>query len=216
MLAVWMAALPGCSRAEPGPGAEAAEPSTALPDRQFLVRAVVLQLDAAALELDEGKRLLATATEVDGAASADQLAQIRRDQAVLLAAGTARVVSSPAMMLLEGQPAEVGVSSSAPAGANAPKRTRSDTLKVECSLTTAGLVSGRYTLLAAQEVGEIEHAAAEFGIPLGDRALIRIEAATASGATVVGVCTLSPSNDLGGAFVLFVEPSLIVPTDEPP
>lgn len=182
-------------------------PAAAAGERQIMVEASLLQLDAAALETNEGRRLMSLAMQ--GRLSAEGLAQAQSDQTTLMAAGTARVISNPRLVLLEGQPAAVGVKIEVPAGANTPRRTRNDSIEILCTVTADGLISGRYTLKAVQQTGEIEHAANEIGLPLGDRALVEIDAVAADGETVVGTRELRPSSDLGGGLVLFVKPTLI-------
>jgi hypothetical protein len=205
-----------CSHTPSVPSAASAqtEPDTRAEPDQFVVRALVLSIDRAGVESAAGQRLLAA---IDGGGGGvglvadDVLAQIRSDQALLAAAGQAVEVARPAFVTLAGQPATMEILASTPAGANTPRKTRKATLEVLSALGPDGGIEGRYQLREIEQSGAFEHAAADAGIPLGDRALIRLEGLSPSGETLVGVHELSLGNDLGGALVLFVTPTLIEP-----
>ncbi len=210
-----------CGRT-PSPPAAAnteAESSQPVEPRQFMVRAMVLSLDRAGVESPEGARLLAAirgASEGGGSGLVTDraLEAIRSDQALLEAAGRASVVSSPMMMILGGQPGMIEITALSPAGANTPRKTRIATLEVLCAPGPDGSIEGRYQLREIEQSGAVEHAVAEAGIPLGDRALIRLEGLFPSGTTLVGVHELGAGNDLGAALVLFVTPTVIEPADD--
>jgi len=203
-----------CGRTPSPPAAKSAETKSAQPvePRQFMVRALVLNIDRAGVESAAGQRLLAA---IDGSGGGvgrladDVLAQIRSDEALLEAAGQAAVVSRPTMMILGGQPATIEIMASSHGGVSTPRKTRTATLEVLCTVGPEGGIEGGYQLREIEQSGAVEHAAADAGIPLGDRALIRLEGLSPSGTTLVGVHELVPGNDLGGALVLFVTPVLI-------
>ncbi len=204
------AGILGCSRAASEQPVESqvdeAEPTAqSFESPQLLVRASIVLLDEAGVQSDEGTRLLNLADAAAGRVLSDQeLQKIATDQAALIAAGQAQVVSQPSMIVLAGQAGTIDIIRSTPATATTQQVTRTDQFEVTCAVDSDGFVDGRYRLLATQETGELEHAAAKIGLPVGDRALIDLSVRFASGATVLGSRSLSSSNDLGGAIFMQV------------
>ncbi|MCL4219817.1 MAG: hypothetical protein KJZ65_00470 [Phycisphaerales bacterium] len=210
-------ALSRCARAhgparlpiQPPPShADTAERST----DAILVRARVLLLTRAGAVTPEGASLLAIARRAAGGVIApDQRAAFDADLATLAAAGQASLVSSPAAMIPSGQQAsiEVGQVGTAPAWA----------LHLELDLLAValagGAVHGTYTLRAWQQTGAVEVKLAELGLPVGDRAIIGLIAAAASGHTLLGLRELPASSDLGAAIIVLIVPQ-IVPTATAP
>jgi hypothetical protein len=196
------ASPPAAAEAEAGPAADGT--------RAFLVGARIIALDAAALATPEGVRLLA----LEGTSSVAS-AQAEADAAALLAAGTARQVSSPRLKINEGRAGVVSVELSTPGGAGTPRTTRSDTLEIVCTRGAGGAIHVQAQLKAEQQKGRLEHAAGEVGLALGDRGLVAVDAEVPPGRTAVGVRVLGAGNDLGGALVLFVTPAIVAPEPKP-
>lgn len=177
----------------------------------LLVEVRVLELDAAALATDDGTRLLAFGGSV---LSPESLKLPLAAASRLVATGTARFVSNPRLMVNDGQTATMGVELSSPGGAGSPRTTRNDMLEIVCTIGQDGQVRARAVLRAEQQTGEVEHAANEIGLPLGDRALVSVDVGLASGETAIGSKVLGARNELGGALVIFVTPTVVEPTPD--
>lgn len=198
-----------CSRGSTnGPAAADQSEGAAIGSAVFMVQVRVLELDAAALETDEGARLLAFGGSILGP---EPMKLPMAAAATLISAGSARFVSSPRLMVNEGQAGTIGVERSTPGGGGGPRTTRNDTLEVVCTIEEDGRVRVNGVLRAEQQTGEIEHAASELGVPLGDRALVSVDVGLASGETAIGSKRLGARNELGGALVLMVTPVLVEP-----
>lgn len=219
-ISVCMMVLLGCSRPKE-PTSEAREVESneqvsrnrEVVRRQFIIKAKVVHMTALGVGTSEGKAILHTvAQSAERSLTQAELTQVQADLATIMTSGFASVVSQPSVVTLDGQSASVTVSTQVPAGPTTPRQTRKDFLEMECRLTDSGSIEGRYRLLTTQETGEIEHAGAAVGLALGDRALINIEVVSDHGMTVAGGGELSPTNDLGGAFVLLVAPQ-VLPTE---
>lgn len=190
--------------------AEAAQSAPAsaatLSSDPILIRVRVMLLTHAGAGTPEGTRLLALARDVAGGViTPEQLAPFDIDFGTLAGAGQASIVSSPAAMIGSGQQASIGVGQIGVAPASAFNLD----LDLLATCFSDGLVRGTYTLQVSQQTGAVEMKLAEFGLPVGDRGAITIDAPAASGETLLGLRELPRSSDLGSAIILLIAPQIV-------
>lgn len=172
----------------------------------LLVRSQVLLIDHAGAESQVGSGLLTLARRVQGGPiTPEEAAQLNADLATLVAAGQATVASSPMAMVLSNQDASIAVGQVGVAPASAFNLT----LDLRAGVRADNLVESHFELRLSLQTGDLAVRLAELGLPVGDRGVVQIESIAPSGQTLLGLCEMSPSSDLGAAIVLLATPQVM-------